>query len=107
MLAFGNALAKRATRRFLSGYLEYSYGRRDATDIPASAMQLRAQLAAQPPRVPPGVRKRHARVVVLQANGAGPVRAAMIALVDDGHGTYSINLRLEHGRSGWQVTAVG
>ena len=59
------------------------------------------------PRVPPSERHRHARVVALQANGAGPVRAAMIALVDDGAHRYTVSLELERRRTGWQVTNVG
>ena len=99
--------AKRAARRFLGGYLPYTYGQRTAADVPAATSGLRQQLKAQAPRVPPGERHRHARVVALQANGAGPVRAAMIALVDDGAHRYTVSLELERRRTGWQVTNVG
>ena len=99
--------AKRAARSFLAGYLPYTYGQRKAADVPAATSGLRQQLEAHAPRVPPSERHRHARVVVLQANGAGPVRAAMIALVDDGAHRYTVSLELERRRTGWQVTNVG
>lgn len=99
--------AKRAARRFLDGYLEYTYGRRTADRIEAASADLRERLEAQRPRVPASERDRRARVEVLQAHGAGEVRAAMLALVDDGARRYTISLELERRRSGWLVTAVG
>lgn len=99
--------AKQAAQRFLDDYLEYTYGRRSADRIDAASEELRARLEAQRPRVPASERDRRARVEVLQAHGAGEVRAAMLALVDDGARRYTISLELERRRSGWQVTAVG
>jgi hypothetical protein len=52
------AAAKRAGRRFLRGYLPYSYGRQDADRIPAISDRLRARLQRERPRVPPDVRDR-------------------------------------------------
>ena len=64
--------AKRAARRFLAGYLAYSYGHAIAPRrIRAASARLRAQLAAEPPRVPPRERRRHPRVVLVQINGVG------------------------------------
>ena len=50
--------AERAGRRFLTGYLPYSYGRQDAERIPAISERLRARLQRERPRVPPDVRDR-------------------------------------------------
>lgn len=74
--------------------------------MPASPRLLQ-RLAQSRPRVPARERGRRVRVVVLQPNGAGRVRAGMIALVDDGARRYTVGLELERRRSGWLVTDVG
>jgi hypothetical protein len=99
--------AKRAARRFLTGYLPYSYGRRSARRIPAATTQLRRDLAANPPRVPTRERRRHPRLVLLQSNGVGPVRGDLVALVRDGRLRYTVALELARRRHGWAVTVVG
>jgi hypothetical protein len=87
------AQVKRAARRFLAGYLPYSYGRGDAADIEAVAPELRRQLASERPRVPRSVARRRPRVVLLQAEGAG-----VTALVSDGRRRYAVELTVEDGR---------
>lgn len=100
------AAARRAARRFLSDYLPYTYGR-SPSSIALASPRLLQRLAQSRPRVPARERGRRARVVVLQPNGAGRVRAGMIALVDDGVRRYTVGLELERRRSGWRVTDVG
>jgi hypothetical protein len=99
--------AKAAARRFLSGYLRYSYGQAEARHIDAAADELRRRLASDPPRVPPGEQARRPHVLLLHADGAGPVRAAIVALVSDGARRYTVRLELEQRRSGWIVVDVG
>ena len=78
------ARIRRATRRFMAGYLPYSYGHGDATEIEGAAPALIVLLTEKPPRVPDSVRRRRPRVELVQLDGAGPTDAAAIAMVDDG-----------------------
>jgi hypothetical protein len=99
--------AERAGRRFLTGYLPYSYGRRDARRIPAISDRLRARLQRERPRVPPEVRNRRPRLVLLHADGVARRSGELVALVSDGAHSYSVRLELERAAVGWQVTDVG
>ena len=101
------ASAKRAAKRFLAGYLPYTYSQRRARRIAAATGQLRRRLAARPPRVPAPERHRHPRVVLVQSNGVGRARAELVALIRDGTRRYTVPLELKRGRAGWTVTAVG
>lgn len=101
------AAAKRSARRFLSVYLPFSYGQRGASDIPATSLRLRRQLAATRPRVSARQRHRHPTLVLVQSNGVGPVRAELVALVHDGPSRYTVPLEVTRQRHGWIVTAVG
>ena len=101
------AEAKRAARRFLAGYLPYSYGRRSARDIAGATPQLRAELISERPRAPAGERNRRPRIVLLQTEGAGRELAAILALVNDGERRYTVPLELARLQAGWRVTDVG
>ena len=98
---------KRTARRFLAGYLAYTYGRQNAQRIASANAQLRRRLAAHPPRVPARERRRHPRVVLVQSNAVGRVRAELVAVIRDGARRYTVPLELTRGRDGWKVTAVG
>jgi hypothetical protein len=98
---------KRAARRFLAGYLPYSYGRRDARRIAQASTALRRRLASEPPRVPSAERGRRPRLVLLQADSVGRSRAGMRALVADGARRYTVSLELERTAAGWLVTELG
>ena len=78
-----------------------------ARRIASASVQLRRRLAAQPPRVPARERHRHPRVVLVQSNGVGRVRAELVALIRDGARRYTVPAQLTRGRAGWKVTAVG
>jgi hypothetical protein len=99
--------AKTAARRFLAGYLPYSYGQVRARQIEGASDELRRRLEADPPRVPAAERDRRPRVLLIHADGAGKARAAMLALIADGRRRYTVRLELERRRSGWTVTDVG
>lgn len=101
------AEASRAARRFLLGYLPYAYGQRSASDLRSATPRLRSRLARERPRVPAGERGRRPRVVLVHADGAGPQRAGIAALVSDGVRRYSVSLELERTAVGWMVTGVG
>jgi hypothetical protein len=99
--------AKAAARRFLTGYLPFSYGQAGPRAIDAVSDELRHRLESEPPRVPAAERRRRPRVVLLQAEGVSDVRAAMLALVADGARRYTVRVELARRRSGWRVTNVG
>ncbi len=101
------AASKRAARRFLAGYLPFTYGRRPADRIAALTPELRAELAARRPRVPASERRRHPRVELLQSNAVNGERADLVAIVTDGARRYSVALELANTPSGWLVAGVG
>jgi hypothetical protein len=101
------ASAKRAAKRFLAGYLPYTYGQRRAGRIVAASDALRRRLAARPPRVPARERHRRPHVVLVQSNGVGRERAELVALIRDGTRRYTVPLELTRGRARWTITAVG
>ena len=103
----GQRAVKRTARTFLAGYLAYSYGQGPAGRIRAATDRLRAQLAAERPRVPARERRRRPRVVLLQLDGAGRTWAGVTALVDDRARRYSVGLTLARVGRGWQVTRAG
>ena len=103
----GVEAAKRAARRFLADYLPYTYGRRRARSIRRATARLRRRLATQRPRVPAAVRRRHPRVLLVQAEDVSPTHAAVTALVSDGDHRYTVELELHRARSGWTVTNPG
>jgi hypothetical protein len=98
---------KHTARAFLAGYLPFSYGRGSERRIRAASARLRARLAAERPRVPARERRRRARVVLLQLDGAGRTWAGVMALVDDRARRYSVALTLARVGRVWQVTRVG
>jgi hypothetical protein len=99
--------AKRAARRFLAGYLPYSYGRRGARRIANVDARLRRRLLRERPRVPAAERRHRPRLVLLQAHGVAPRAGELVALVSDGARRYTVPLELARSRAGWRVTDVG
>ena len=100
------ARAKRAARRFLAGYLPYSYGQGPASAITGASPALRRRLTSERPRVPAQVRERHPRVKLVQTEGATAGDARLTALVSDGRRHYTVRLALARTTGGWTVTAV-
>jgi hypothetical protein len=96
---------KRAVRRFLGGYLPYTYGA-DRT-IQGATAELRRRLARERPRVPAAERRRRPRLEHLQTEGATRRRAEAIAIVSDGARRYTVPLALSRTPAGWRVTSVG
>lgn len=98
---------KRSARRFLVSYLPYSYGRAPATAILGVTPGLRAGLTSSPPRVSSSERRRRARVIVLQAEGATTRRARVLAVITDGARTYSLSVTMQPVDGVWTATAIG
>lgn len=101
------AAARRTVKRFLAGYLAYSYGRGTAADIAGASPQLRRELAAEPPRVPARVARLRPRVLTVQLESEGTANVEATALVEDGRRTYSTVLELDQAGAGWQVGSLG
>lgn len=101
------AQAKRAARRFLAGYLPYSYGTARASEIRAVSVELRRRLTRDRPRVTGRERHRRPRVELLQADGVDHRHANVVALVSDGARRYTTPLELERTSAGWRVADVG
>jgi len=76
--------AQRVTRRFLAGYLAYTYGRAPASQITGASPSLIRSLQAHPPRVPPAARARHPRILSLHPTTSPEGRFGVSATVNDG-----------------------
>jgi hypothetical protein len=101
------AASKHAARRFLTGYLPYTYGHGRARRIRPATAALRRQLTTQRPRVPARQRRRTPRLVLLQSETVGHRHAALVAFVSDGRRRYTVALELERTGAAWQVDRVG
>jgi hypothetical protein len=99
--------AKWAARRFLAGYLPYSYGHGRPDHIAAATTELRRRLARQPPRVPARERRLRPRLLLLLSEAVSRGRAQLLALVGDGAQRYTLHLRLARTAGSWTVTDVG
>ena len=96
----------RTARAFVGPYLLYTYGQAKASQIPAADPTLIAQLAANPPSVPPSVRSRHPRVTSLVVSGGQARQVAFQAYVSDGTDTYGVPVTVTREQDGWLVTSV-
>jgi len=98
---------KATARRFLRGYLPYSYGRGSAQRIQGATDELLEQLAERPPHVPltatPG---REAKVTAVQAEAASAEQTSVLAFVEDSERDYAISLSLERVGAQWRVSDV-
>ena len=82
----------------------YTHGRGRADRVPNTTPELRAQLQAEPPRVPASERRRHPRLELLQTNSVGREHAHLTALVRDGERRYTVRLELAKTAAGWLVS---
>lgn len=101
------AVATRAARRFLDGYLPYTYGAAPARELRSVTPQLRRELAKAPPRVPATERDLEPRVVELELlRSRGDIGIDLEATVDDGKRLYPVGLGLRSDGERWLVVAV-
>jgi hypothetical protein len=99
--------ASAAARRFLTGYLPYSYGRASATTIRSVAPTLQRTLARDTPRVPLALRaKARPRLRGLQLSGITGRRVIMLARIDDGQSRYAALLTVQRRGHKWAVSQV-
>src|SRR4051812_33302142 len=99
-----------AARRFLEGYLPYSYGRGPAGRIDAVAPPLAATLRRSPPRVPARIANDSTlrpHVIALEvASANGDLGYDLRAAIDDGRRSYTMTLAVRPDGARWLVTAV-
>jgi hypothetical protein len=99
--------ASAAARRFLAGYLPYSYGRRPATLIRGASAQLRRTLVRDAPRVPLALQKKaRPRLRGLQLSGISGQQVIMLARIDDGQSRYAALLTVQRQGQRWAVSQV-
>jgi hypothetical protein len=96
-----------AARRFLAGYLPYSYGRRPATLIRSASAQLRRTLERDTPRVPLALQKKaRPRLRGLQLSGITGQQVIMLARIDDGQSRYAALITVQRQGQRWAVSQV-
>jgi hypothetical protein len=92
--------AVRVSRRFLSGYLAYIYGRAGVDGVRDASRALERSLRAHPPRVSRDMRARHPHILKLhQVPGAASQLEVTALIADGGVADYPVGLLLasEHG----------
>jgi hypothetical protein len=97
-----------AARRFLAGYLPYSYGRAKADAIRSATPALSSTLARNAPRVPPALAAK-ARPRLLgspQVSGISGGRVILTVRIDDGQSRYVALLTVQRRGSQWVVSQV-
>jgi hypothetical protein len=100
--------ASAAARRFLDGYLPYSYGRGKAEAISSTTPALRNTLAKNAPRVPPALAAKARPRLLGQptVSGIAGGRVILLARIDDGQSRYVALLTVQRRGSQWVVTQV-
>src|SRR4051794_7137433 len=96
-----------AARRFLAGYLPYSYGQAPATRIEAAATPLARTLRRQPVRVAAAERRFRPRLIgleVMEVNG--DLGFDLAATVEDGRRRYALAVAVRAEGARWRVVAL-
>jgi hypothetical protein len=97
--------ARAPARRFLEGYLAFSYGHGRLSAIADADRLLLRALQGQ--RVPPAARKRHPRILALRVEQSAPGVARAAATIADGSGIrYPLVFYLDRRPAGWLVTRL-
>jgi hypothetical protein len=92
---------------FLVGYLRYLYGRGPASRVENATAAFTRSLEQHPPRVPPGLRALHPRVLQLVAAPARSGELAVTAIVTDGDVVrYRISLLVTGSGGAWRVSGL-
>lgn len=92
---------------FLAGYLRYLYGRGPASSVQNATSAFTRSLETHEPRVPPGLRALHPRVLGLVAVPASAGEIAVTAIVTDGEIVrYRISLLLRSRGGAWRVSGL-
>jgi hypothetical protein len=101
------AAARETAERFLAGYLPFAYGRASAQSVRALTPAVRRQLIHEHAQLTPVERRRHPRVVSLEAAGQATGVVLATALVEDGGiTTYPLRLTVQRVAGAWVVSGV-
>ena len=98
--------SERAAEVFLASYLPYLYGRAAASEVRGTTSEFAHSLTPRAPRVPPAMRRRHPRVVLLSAATAPAGLIGVTALVNDG-GLVDYPITLLLSRHGHRLFVAG
>jgi hypothetical protein len=99
--------AELVARRFLAGYLPYSYGQRPASAISGATTALRRDLARNPPRVSAArARGARPRVDQLRVTGGTAERVFVLAQISDRQSSYATSLTVVQRHRDWLVSEV-
>lgn len=102
------AVAGRAARRFLTGYLPFLYGRHSAGSVTDVTPAVRTALRASHARVTPAQRARQPRATAVSVVGQTTRSAiATITVADGGPATYRLSVTLELRRGRWLISDLG
>jgi len=100
--------AARATRRFLSGYLPFLYGRGKAGSVRGTTPAVLRALRRSRARITPAQRRRHPRVAALSVTGQTTDSAiATVTIADGGPAPYRLSLTLERRAGRWLIADLG
>lgn len=100
--------AARATRRFLTGYLPFLYGRDKARNVHGATPSVLRALRRSRARVTPAQRRRHPVVAGLSVTGQTTDSAiATVTIADGGPATYRLSLTLERRAGRWLIADLG
>jgi len=100
--------ATRATRRFLTGYLPFLYGRGEAGQVREATPSVVHALRRSHARATPAQRRRRPRVGALSLTGQTTDSAiATVTIADGGPAPYRLSLTVERRAGRWLVADLG
>lgn len=100
--------ATRATRRFLTGYLPFLYGRRGPDRVRDATPSVVRALRRSRARVTPAQRRRRPRIGALALTGQTADSAiATVTIRDGGPAPYRLSLTVERRAGRWLVADLG
>jgi hypothetical protein len=102
----GPAAARQAALAFTNSYLDYTYGHATASQLRDLTPELRAAVAANPPRVPAIIQALHPRIATLALTPHPPGSWLAEANVTDGQNTYQVISLIGRIHREWLVIAL-
>lgn len=108
LTAAQRAAARATTRRFLSGYVPYLYGRARASTVAPVSTSVARTLRVGRARITPAQAARHPRVTGLSVIGQSRASAlATVTISDGGPAPYRLTLTVERRAGRWLIADVG
>jgi hypothetical protein len=99
--------ARAVAARFVAGYLLFAYGHASAGSVSAATPGLRGELVHARAQLTPVERRRHPRVISLDAEGRAPGVVVVTAMIEDGGiAGYALRVTVQRSSRGWVVSSV-